>query len=166
MLKLVFLSIVASIGAQRVKNACIAFRNYCEEQNTDAWVSTSCVHIFTTFFSIKHLWITRLYTLCRCLSCLQQVKQEYSLAKSKLETLFRVSARSLLLKDKTNLESGFQTSFSKSDCWSVCFVSLMIAAGATDFDSWWVDTNNDGMNEFEGFRIREGEKIGGGFVES
>lgn len=42
----------------------------------------------------------------------------------------------------------------------------MIAAGATDFDSWWVDTNNDGMNEFEVFRIREGEKIGGGFVES
>ncbi|XP_059592803.1 histidine-containing phosphotransfer protein 1 isoform X1 [Vitis vinifera] len=77
----------SSIGAQRVKNACIAFRNYCEEQNTDA-----------------------------CLSCLQQVKQEYSLAKSKLETLFRVSARSLLLKDKTNLESGFQKSFSKSDC--------------------------------------------------
>ncbi|KAJ9700149.1 hypothetical protein PVL29_005803 [Vitis rotundifolia] len=77
----------SSIGAQRVKNACIAFRNYCEEQNTDA-----------------------------CLSCLQQVKQEYSLVKSKLETLFRVSARSLLLKDKTNLESGFQTSFSKSDC--------------------------------------------------
>ncbi|RVW27988.1 Histidine-containing phosphotransfer protein 1 [Vitis vinifera] len=50
----------SSIGPQRVKNVCIAFRNYCEEQNTDA-----------------------------CLSCLQQVKQEYSLIKSTLETLFR-----------------------------------------------------------------------------
>ncbi|XP_061359663.1 histidine-containing phosphotransfer protein 1-like [Gastrolobium bilobum] len=49
----------SSVGAQRVKNACMAFRNFCEEQNTDA-----------------------------CLRCLQQVKQEYCLAKNKLETLF------------------------------------------------------------------------------
>ncbi|MED6119749.1 peroxiredoxin type-2 [Stylosanthes scabra] len=51
----------SSIGAQRVKNCCIAFRNFCEEQNTDA-----------------------------CLKCLHQVKQECCLVKNKLETLFRL----------------------------------------------------------------------------
>ncbi|KAK7303183.1 hypothetical protein RJT34_14085 [Clitoria ternatea] len=51
----------SSIGAQRVKNACINFRNFCEEQNIDA-----------------------------CLGCLQQVKQEYCHVKNKLETLFRL----------------------------------------------------------------------------
>uniref|UniRef100_A0A7C8YZ44 Histidine-containing phosphotransfer protein n=1 Tax=Opuntia streptacantha TaxID=393608 RepID=A0A7C8YZ44_OPUST len=49
----------SSIGAQRVKNACIEFRNFCEEQNADA-----------------------------CRACLQQVNQEYFLVKSKLQTLF------------------------------------------------------------------------------
>ncbi|KAJ4722293.1 Histidine-containing phosphotransfer protein [Melia azedarach] len=51
----------SSIGAQRVKNACIAFRNFCEEQNIEA-----------------------------CFRCLQQVKQEYYLVKNKLETLFKM----------------------------------------------------------------------------
>ncbi|XP_044498152.1 histidine-containing phosphotransfer protein 1 [Mangifera indica] len=51
----------SSIGACRVKNGCIAFRNFCEEQNTEA-----------------------------CLRCLQQVKQEYYLVKNKLENLFRM----------------------------------------------------------------------------
>ncbi|POO02363.1 histidine phosphotransferase [Trema orientale] len=51
----------SSIGAQRVKNACVAFRNFCEEQNVEA-----------------------------CLRCLQHVKQEYYLVKNKLETLFKL----------------------------------------------------------------------------
>ncbi|KAF7813702.1 Histidine-containing phosphotransfer protein 1 [Senna tora] len=49
----------SSIGAQRVKNACIVFRNFCEEKDANS-----------------------------CHKCLQQVKQEYCLFKSKLETLF------------------------------------------------------------------------------
>lgn len=49
----------SSIGAQRVKNACIAFRNFCDEQNIEG-----------------------------CLRCLQHVKQEYLLVKNKFETLF------------------------------------------------------------------------------
>ncbi|EXB93890.1 Histidine-containing phosphotransfer protein 1 [Morus notabilis] len=52
----------SSIGAQRVQRVCIAFRNFCEEQNTEG-----------------------------CLKCLQQVKHEYTLVKNKLETLFKVS---------------------------------------------------------------------------
>ncbi|KAB2014816.1 hypothetical protein ES319_D09G253700v1 [Gossypium barbadense] len=51
----------SSIGAQRVKNACIAFRNYCDVQNIEG-----------------------------CLTCLQQVKQECYLVKNKFETLFRL----------------------------------------------------------------------------
>ncbi|KAL8047776.1 hypothetical protein ABFX02_07G022400 [Erythranthe guttata] len=51
----------SSIGAQRVRNACITFRNFCEEQNSDA-----------------------------CRRCLQQVKQEYLLVKEKLEALIRL----------------------------------------------------------------------------
>ncbi|KAE8010133.1 hypothetical protein FH972_006524 [Carpinus fangiana] len=51
----------SSIGAQRVQKLCIAFRNYCEELNTEG-----------------------------CLKCLQQVKNEYSLVKNKLETLFKL----------------------------------------------------------------------------
>ncbi|KAF3962556.1 hypothetical protein CMV_012945 [Castanea mollissima] len=51
----------ASVGAQRVKNGCIAFRNFCEEQNVDG-----------------------------SLRCLQQIKQEYYHVKNKLEALFRL----------------------------------------------------------------------------
>ncbi|XP_050220524.1 histidine-containing phosphotransfer protein 1 [Mercurialis annua] len=51
----------SSIGAQRVKNACVAFRNFCEEQNAEA-----------------------------CQKCLLQVKQEYYLVKTKLEALIRL----------------------------------------------------------------------------
>ncbi|GAA0139056.1 hypothetical protein Leryth_006285 [Lithospermum erythrorhizon] len=51
----------SSIGAQRVTNVCIPFRNTCEEQNIQG-----------------------------CLRCLQLVKQEYFLVKNKLEALFRL----------------------------------------------------------------------------
>ncbi|KAL8486300.1 hypothetical protein ACS0TY_022642 [Phlomoides rotata] len=51
----------ASIGAQRVKNSCIAFRSSCEDQNGQ-----------------------------ECMRCLQQVKEEYLLVKAKLEALLRL----------------------------------------------------------------------------
>ncbi|XP_055816824.1 histidine-containing phosphotransfer protein 1-like isoform X1 [Solanum dulcamara] len=51
----------SSIGAQRVQRVCIAFRNYCDERNVEG-----------------------------CLKCLQQVKNEYTLVKNKLETLFKL----------------------------------------------------------------------------
>ncbi|KAL2325458.1 hypothetical protein Fmac_024516 [Flemingia macrophylla] len=56
----------SSIGAQRVHRVCISFRNSCEEQNVEG-----------------------------CLKNLQQVKHEYSLVKSKLETLFRMEQQVL-----------------------------------------------------------------------
>ncbi|KAK8633850.1 hypothetical protein V6N13_014685 [Hibiscus sabdariffa] len=51
----------SSIGAQRVKNVCIAICNYCEEQNVEG-----------------------------CRKCLQQVKHEYCLVKTSLETMFKL----------------------------------------------------------------------------
>ncbi|KAJ6876435.1 histidine-containing phosphotransfer protein 1-like [Populus alba x Populus x berolinensis] len=55
----------SSIGAQRVQKVCIGFRNFCEERNIEG-----------------------------CQKCLQQVKHEYSLVKTKLETLSSLSKRS------------------------------------------------------------------------
>ncbi|KAD6119490.1 hypothetical protein R6Q59_025509 [Mikania micrantha] len=56
----------SSIGAQRVTNVCVHFRNYCEEKNLDG-----------------------------CLQCLQQVKHEYILVRNKLEALFRLEQQIL-----------------------------------------------------------------------
>ncbi|GAB4855495.1 peroxiredoxin type-2 [Ancistrocladus abbreviatus] len=56
----------SSIGAQRVQNACIAFRSYCEGRDIEG-----------------------------CLKYLQQVRNEYSLVKSKLETLFKMEQQIL-----------------------------------------------------------------------
>ncbi|CAI0560157.1 unnamed protein product [Linum tenue] len=54
----------SSIGAQRVKNACVAFRSFCDEQNIEG-----------------------------SLRCLHQVKQEYYLVKNKLENLFSLEQK-------------------------------------------------------------------------
>ncbi|CAO2836794.1 unnamed protein product [Amaranthus hypochondriacus] len=51
----------SSIGAQGVLNACIAFRRCCDEKNIQG-----------------------------CLNCLQQVRNEYVLVKTKLETLLQM----------------------------------------------------------------------------
>lgn len=51
----------SSIGAQRVQRVCIAFKNYCEEKNIEG-----------------------------CFKSLQDIKQEYTLVKTKFETLFKM----------------------------------------------------------------------------
>ncbi|XP_057508185.1 histidine-containing phosphotransfer protein 1-like isoform X4 [Actinidia eriantha] len=56
----------SSIGAQRVKNVCVAFKNFCEEKNLEG-----------------------------CVRCLQQLKHEYNYVKSKLETLFTLEQQIL-----------------------------------------------------------------------
>ncbi|KAL9379065.1 hypothetical protein Peur_027547 [Populus x canadensis] len=56
----------SSIGAQRVQKVCIGFRNFCEERNIEG-----------------------------CQKCLQQVRHEYSLVKTKLETLFKLEQKIL-----------------------------------------------------------------------
>ncbi|OIV90836.1 hypothetical protein TanjilG_15569 [Lupinus angustifolius] len=60
----------SSIGAQRIHRVCISFRNSCVEQNVEG-----------------------------CLESLQQVKQEYSLVKSKLETLFKMEQQILVARE-------------------------------------------------------------------
>ncbi|PON72929.1 Histidine phosphotransferase [Parasponia andersonii] len=62
----------SSIGAQGVQRACIAFRNCCEEKNIEG-----------------------------CLKCLQLVKQEYTLVKNKLQTMFKLEQQ-LLAAQRTS----------------------------------------------------------------
>ncbi|KAK4753202.1 hypothetical protein SAY87_022000 [Trapa incisa] len=56
----------SSIGAQRIQRVCIIFRTVCNEKNVEG-----------------------------CLKCLQQLKHEYALMKSKLETLFNLEQQIL-----------------------------------------------------------------------
>ncbi|KAL8139593.1 hypothetical protein V2J09_005614 [Rumex salicifolius] len=58
----------SSIGAQRVKNACINFRGFCEIQDAQS-----------------------------CRACLQQVKQEYFLIKENLQKLLMVRSLKITL---------------------------------------------------------------------
>ncbi|PWA70213.1 Signal transduction histidine kinase, phosphotransfer (Hpt) domain-containing protein [Artemisia annua] len=51
----------SSIGAQRVKNVCVVFRNYCDAQNLEG-----------------------------CMLCLQQAKTEFIVVRNKLEALFNL----------------------------------------------------------------------------
>ncbi|WOH12932.1 hypothetical protein DCAR_0832441 [Daucus carota subsp. sativus] len=51
----------AGVGAQRVRDACIAFRGFCDEQNAE-----------------------------ECMRCLVQAKQEYAIGKDKLHHLLMV----------------------------------------------------------------------------
>ncbi|XP_057427079.1 histidine-containing phosphotransfer protein 1-like [Lotus japonicus] len=51
----------ASVGAARVKNLCVPFRNFCETQNLEG-----------------------------CVRCLQQLQHEYSLLKNNFQYLFRL----------------------------------------------------------------------------
>ncbi|CAM6048364.1 unnamed protein product [Sphagnum compactum] len=56
----------SSIGAQKVKTVCIKFRKCCEEEDREG-----------------------------CQKCLEQVKQEFSLVKSKLEHMFELEQKIL-----------------------------------------------------------------------
>lgn len=56
----------SSIGAQRVKNACMPFKSFCEEKNIEG-----------------------------CVQCLQHMKHEYFFVKNKLESLLRLEQQIL-----------------------------------------------------------------------
>ncbi|GMH10454.1 hypothetical protein Nepgr_012295 [Nepenthes gracilis] len=66
----------SSIGAQRVQNACATFRHYCDEKNIEG-----------------------------CLTCLQQVRNEYFLVKGKLEILLKVTKQSTSRHSYSQLHS-------------------------------------------------------------
>ncbi|XP_058210190.1 histidine-containing phosphotransfer protein 1-like isoform X2 [Rhododendron vialii] len=65
----------AFIGALKVKNECVAFRNYCDEKNRE-----------------------------RCEKCLEQLKREYIAVKNKLGTLFQMERHILLRGGSIPLE--------------------------------------------------------------
>ena len=82
------------------------------------------------------------YLDCRCQRCLQQVKQDYSLVKSKLEALIRVRTVTVLLLNDMFIY------LKKCSCWTSFIIVFLffkcnvvsVAAGATDCGSWWVNS--------------------------
>ncbi|CAN1807852.1 Histidine-containing phosphotransfer protein 1 [Linum perenne] len=70
----------SSIGVQRGKNACVAFRSFCDEQNIEG-----------------------------SLRCLQQVKQEYYLVKNKLENLIRLEQQIVAAGGSIPIHEGQST---------------------------------------------------------
>ncbi|KAL8171266.1 hypothetical protein V2J09_023070 [Rumex salicifolius] len=63
----------SSIGAQKVENACIAFRTQCAEKNIEG-----------------------------CLECVKQVKSEYEIVKSKLEIIIKLEQQILAAGNSAN----------------------------------------------------------------
>ncbi|XP_057508183.1 histidine-containing phosphotransfer protein 1-like isoform X2 [Actinidia eriantha] len=88
----------SSIGAQRVKNVCVAFKNFCEEKNLEGLYLNECWKLGWLVMMTRMLlrvFILAQRVLAMCVRCLQQLKHEYNYVKSKLETLFTLEQQIL-----------------------------------------------------------------------